>query len=398
MRKKIVVVGSNIAGFTAAIELKKRLRDRHEIVVVSASSGFVFTPSLIWLPFGKRTRADVTFPLEPTYEKRGIRFVHAVVRRIDLEQRRLVLEEGEERYDHLVLATGAASDWDAVPGLGCDEGFTQSIFTLDEAERAAAAFEAYLRAPGPVVIGGVQGASDFDICYELLFNFAHEINKLGLRDKVLLTYLTAEPFLAHLGLGGFGRGNALTRELFTQANITPVINAEVLEVRPSEIVLTDGRTLPFAFAMLAPPLRGAEVVRACPSITDPRGFVVVDEYYRTRYYPEVYAAGRAVAVDPPTRTAVPCGVPKSGYMSEEMGKLVARNLVAELEGGPRVAMPPARIDAKNVIDAGASGIIMLGDHFLAPRRHAWMIPGPEAHWAKLAFEKYFLVTRRRGWA
>ena len=28
--------------------------------------------------------------------------------------------------------------------------------------------------------------------------------------------------------------------------------------------------------------------------------------------------------------------------------------------------------------------------------HAWLIPGREAHWAKLAYEKWFLATRRRG--
>ena len=30
---------------------------------------------------------------------------------------------------------------------------------------------------------------------------------------------------------------------------------------------------------------------------------------------------------------------------------------------------------------------------LEPRDHAWLIPGPEAHWAKLAFEKYFLRSQ-----
>jgi sulfide:quinone oxidoreductase len=50
-----------------------------------------------------------------------------------------------------------------------------------------------------------------------------------------------------------------------------------------------------------------------------------------------------------------------------------------------------------VLDAGNTGIIMSADHFLEPRKHAWLIPGPEAHWAKLAFEKYFMTTHRLGW-
>lgn len=93
---------------------------------------------------------------------------------------------------------------------------------------------------------------------------------------------------------------------------------------------------------------------------------------------------------------VPCGVPKTGYLSEEMARVVAHNIVATIRDEKLVALPPASIDAKCVLDAGNNGIIMTSDHFLEPRSHAWLVPGPEAHWAKLAFEKYFLATHRRG--
>ena len=49
-----------------------------------------------------------------------------------------------------------------------------------------------------------------------------------------------------------------------------------------------------------------------------------------------------------------------------------------------------------VTDAGNTGLILSSDDFLGPRDHTWLIPGPEAHWAKVAFEKCFLATRRHG--
>lgn len=137
--------------------------------------------------------------------------------------------------------------------------------------------------------------------------------------------------------------------------------------------------------MLAPSFLGARAVRELKEITTPTGFV------------EIYAAGVAVAMAPPGKTEVPCGVPKTGYLSEEMAKVVVHNIVADIRGGAKLALAPAAIDAKCVLDAGNNGIIMSADRFLEPRKHAWLIPGPEAHWAKLAFEKYFLATRKRGW-
>lgn len=395
--KRVVIVGSNFAGYTAALELKKHLKDEAEIVVISKSPDFMFLPSLIWLPFGLRKREDVTFKLAPIYAERGVTFIQAVVTKLDLPNRRVEHGEGVTDYDYLVIATGPVNNWGAVKGLGPNGGYTQSIFGIDDAERAGVAFQAFLDNPGPVVIGGVQGASCFGAAYEFLFNFAYQMKKHGLKDKVQVTYLTAEPFLAHFGIGGFGNGTAMTEFFFKHEGIQAVTNAAVTEVRPGEIELNDGRILPFSYAMLAPSFLGVDCVRAATEIVNAGGFVEVQPTYQTRVYPEVYAAGVAVAMAPPGQTQVPCGVPKTGYLSEEMAKVVVHNIVADIHGAPMVSLAPGAIDAKCILDAGNNGIIMLADHFLEPREHAWLIPGPEAHWAKLAFEKYFLTTRRHGW-
>ena len=89
-------------------------------------------------------------------------------------------------------------------------------------------------------------------------------------------------------------------------------------------------------------------------------------------------------------------MPKTGYASEEMAKIAVHNILADIAGEPLLSLSPGAIDAKCVLDAGNNGIIMTADRLLEPREHAWLIPGPEAHWAKLAFEKYFLTTHRMG--
>jgi sulfide:quinone oxidoreductase len=51
-RKHVVVVDTNFAGYTAAIELKEMLGNQHDITVISPTHKFLFYPSLIWFPFG----------------------------------------------------------------------------------------------------------------------------------------------------------------------------------------------------------------------------------------------------------------------------------------------------------------------------------------------------------
>lgn len=394
--KRIVVIGGSFAGMTAAIELKNKLGDRVEVIVWSKTEDFLFMPSLIWVPFGLRRREDITFPLAPVFQKKGVAFEQVEVTRIDLRERTVYAAGGKHlTYDYLVIATGPKLDYAAVPGLGPD-GHSQSIFSWPDAERARAAFEAFEKDPGPVVVGGVQGASCFGAAYEFLFNMAYQLRKRRLADRAPLTYVTAEPFLAHFGIGGFGNGTKMTEYFFRKLGITAVTNAMVRAVRPGELLLEDGRTFPFRYSMLAPAFLGVDAVRALTEITTPRGFVKVDAQYRAQPYAEVFAAGVAVQLDPPQPTPVPCGVPKTGYLSEEMARVVAHNIAAGIQGEPLIALPPGSIDAKCVLDAGNTGIIMTSDHFLEPRDHAWLIPGPEAHWAKIAFEKYFLATHKRG--
>jgi sulfide:quinone oxidoreductase len=86
-KKRIVVLGGSFAGMTAAIELKNKLGDRHDVVVLSKAKDFLFMPSLIWVPFGHRKREDITFALGPVFEKKGVAFKNVEVRRIDLRER-----------------------------------------------------------------------------------------------------------------------------------------------------------------------------------------------------------------------------------------------------------------------------------------------------------------------
>jgi len=73
--KVVLVIGGNFGGLTAALGVKAELGGDVDVTVVSASERFLFNPSLIWLPFGKRSAGDITFPLRPVLDAHGIGFV-----------------------------------------------------------------------------------------------------------------------------------------------------------------------------------------------------------------------------------------------------------------------------------------------------------------------------------
>ena len=389
-RRRVVILGASFAGLAVALQLEQHLDRGLEIVVVSKGKDFVFLPSLIWVPFGLREKREISFPLADLFDKRRIRFVSGAVRAIELDARAVHTVHGSEPYDVLVIATGVKQDFHAVPGLGPPEGHSQSIFTWDDADRARTAFEAFLEAPGPVVIGSVQGASSFSPAYEFALNMAHHIERRGLTARCPITFVTPEPFCGHLGTGQFGEGGGAVARLMKHAKITVLTNARVEAVRAHEIQLDGGRTLPFAYAMLTPPFLGIDPVRACADIVDPRGLVVVDEHLRTTR-PDVFAAGIAVSMPPLEPTHVPLGRPVNGRLSEEMGRVVAHNVLASLDQTAMTEIDPRRLEY--TIDAGNHGASIESDPEGGGRT---LLPTIAGHWAKVAYERYFLTHRRRG--
>ena len=399
----IAILGAGLGGVLAAYEVKAQARDADKVVLVSKGDTYHFVPSNPWVAVGWRERAAIEIDLPPVMRRRGIDFVAVGAKRVHPKENRIELNDGASlSYDYLVIATGPDLAFDEIEGLG-PERFTQSICHVDHAERTAKAFDSFCESPGPIVVGAVQGASCYGPAYEFAMILDTELRRRKLRDQVPMTYVTAEPYVGHLGLDGVGDTKGLLESEMRQRHIKWITNARVVKVEDGKMTVEelneDGAVkttheLPFKFSMLLPAFRGVPAIMGLEGLVNPRGFVIVDKHQRNPTYPNVFGIGVAVAIPPTGKTPVPVGVPKTGFMIESMVTAAARNIGALLRG--KTPDEEATWNAVCLADFGDEGVAFIAQPQIPPRNVNWSAHGKWVHFAKEQFEKYFLGKLRRG--
>lgn len=402
--KRTIVVGAGLGGISVVYELRQKLAKDHEVMLIGEGAEFQFVPSNPWVALGERTRGQVVINLTPYTEKYKIVFNSSGVSAINADSCTVTTGDGQNwQYDYLVLCTGPRLAFDAVPGAGPERGFTQSVCTVNHAEKAYQAYLKLLESPGPVLVGAMQGASCFGPAYEYVLMLEHLLRKKKIRDRIPITFVTSEPYIGHMGLGGVGDSKSMMESEFRQRDIKWICNARINQFEQHQASVDEisrkgevdfNHQLPYKLAMFIPPFRGSEAIAAVTGLCNEKGFVLTDEFQRSKAYPQIFAAGVCVAIPPLEVTPVPVGAPKTGFMIESMTTSIVANILS-LEQGENITTRPT-LNAVCLADMGDTGVAFVALPQNPPRNTSWTSMGKWVPVAKVAFEKYFLYKVRHG--
>ncbi|MDP1529435.1 MAG: FAD/NAD(P)-binding oxidoreductase [Rhodoferax sp.] len=399
----IVILGAGVGGMTMAYEMREQARTEDKVTVISNLPYFQFTPSNPWVAVNWRKRDDITLPAAPYLNKKNINFIAVGAARVHPERNQVELTDGRiVDYDFLVIATGPKLAFDEVPGMG-PEGHTQSICVVEHAVTAGRAWDDFVQNPGAIVVGAVQGASCFGPAYEFAFIMDTDLKRRKIRDRVPMTFVTAEPYIGHLGLGGVGDSKGLLESAMRDRHIKWICNAKVTRVEAGKMFVAEHdangqvikeHELPFVYSMMLPAFKGIDAVFGIEGLTNPRGFITIDAHQRNPKFPNIYAVGVCVAIPPVEVTPVPTGTPKTGYMIESMVTATSHNIRAVLDG--REPVEKATWNAICLADFGDTGAAFVALPQIPPRNVNWFKEGKWVHLAKVAFEKYFMRKMKKG--
>lgn len=379
--KTILILGGGVGGVVVARRLRQWLPRDHRVVVVERAAEFVYQSAFLWLMTGDRTRAAISRPLA-RLERHGIELVRGEVEAIDPARRAARVNGRELMGDHLVLALGAELAPQAVPGLA-EAGI--DLYTPTGAERMREARQAF-RAGRVAVLVCATPFKCPAAPYEAAMLLEADFRRRGLRADIAIDLYTPEP----------GPMPSAGPEISGQ--VRQMVEAKGIGYHPEHAVIgvdagtkqlrfANGATATFDLLAYVPPHSAPRCAREA-GLCGANGWVEVDRATLATGFPTVYAIGDATGI--PLANGKP--LPKAAVFAQAEAETVARNIAQLIEGSPAAT----RFDGHGAcfLETGDGRAGFGSGNFYAEPAPAITMqpPGRLMHWAKLAYEKYWLYN------
>lgn len=315
---KVLILGGGFAAVAAAEELKKGLGGDHEVTIISSNAEFTFYPALIPMLFGEFAPEEIVFDLAKKARERGIGFIEAEVRSIDVDGRTVRIagdgSEEELRFTHLIIALGRKLAAGNLPGF---HQHAHHLLGMDAATKFRDAIDGFQR--GSIVVGLCPDSSlPVPVCETVLGlakRFSKEIEK-GMVTVTAVFPSSIEDAFA---------GSSLFRDIegeFERKGIQLVTDFVIEKVEGNTIRSAAGGVIGHDLLMLMPPFRGVAGVLELAPVVDADGFAKVNGLLQVDGRTGIYAAGDIISMPGP----------RFGYMAIRQGKIAAQNLLAEIRG------------------------------------------------------------------
>ena len=219
------------------------------------------------------------------------------------------------------------------------------------------------------------------------------MKKRKLCHKAPITFVTPEPFVGHLGVGGFGNMRQFLEGELEKRDVRYHTSAAISRITDNAVETANGQVFESRYSLIIPPLAGVRAIADSPDLGNPKAFIPVDAHYQHQNFDNIYAVGVAVAMPPVEDTPVPVNFPKTAHMTEQMAKIAARNIAAEILGGEKISHDLA---AECIMDMGQKAVHIVAEPVRPPRNVSTMSEGRRWLWAKRFFADYYLWKIRRG--
>lgn len=372
MPMKITIIGAGFAALTAIKTLRKRSQTV-EITLIAPKPEFIYMPSLIWIPSGKRSADDLRIDLKPFFKKHNIDFSAGRAELIEDAGRTVVTENGKIKNDALLIASGGRFI-KKLSGI-------EHVITICEGISAAEKMRDRLKEMkgGTIAIGfggnpkepsAMRGGPMF----ELLFGLDTQLRQEGRRDQFKLVFFNPAPKpgkrLGEKAVKGI-LGEIKKRDIETHLG-------HKMKGFESNKVMTEGGEIEADLILFMPGMTGPDFAAPSDLPLSSGGLIQADQYCKVQGLKQVFVAGDSGSYPGPDWQ------PKQAHMADLQAVAAMNNLLDEAEG--KIASHTFKFELACIIDSLDKGSLIFRNE-----KRTFLLPSCRLlHLAKRFFEWSYL--------
>ena len=323
--RRIVILGAGTAGTMMANRLYESLRheiesNEYTVTIVDQNREHVYQPGLLFIPFGEyKDKHDLVKPRD-SFLPGEAKFIVSGIRKVDPEQNKVYLDQGELSYDLLIIASGSVIDPSEQEGM-MGKHWQKSIFdfyTIDGAIKLQKALRNFHG--GSLVLNVAEMPVKCPVAPpEFVMLSDWYFHERGLRDKIKIFFSTplSGPFTKPLA--------SKTLQYVCDEKgieVVPEFALSHVDNEKKQIVSYDGREIDFDLLVSIPTNKGASFLEKS-GLGDELNWVPTDNHtLQSKDFDNIFVIGDA--------TNVPTS--KAGSVAHFESEILLENILRWLDG------------------------------------------------------------------
>ena len=374
---RVTIIGAGFGGLTAVRKLRQQDESLH-IDLIAPRAEFVYLPGLIWVPTGLRRPEDLVIPLHKFFQRNHVHFHPATVTGLRDGGRVVITDAGEVENDGLIIASGGRF-LKKLPGIEhaitpC-EGIPAAEQIRDRLQAMEGGTIAFGFAGNPKEPAAMRGGPMF----EFLFGIDRWLRRQGRREAFELVFFTPAPKpgqrLGEKAVKGILKAMA-------KRNVVTHLGHK-LKAFEADKVITEGGEFHADLILFMPGMTGNQWFDNTDLPRSEGGLIKANALCQVEGWEKVYVVGDSGSFPGPG------WLPKQAHMADLQAEAAAHNLLAELNG--RVPDKTFKAELVCIIDSYDTGIMV----YRTEARNIVTPPFVGFHWAKRAFERFYLKEYRK---
>ena len=333
---KIIIVGGGFGGLKLARKLNNKTG--FEVLLIDKFNYHQFQPLFYQVATAGLDASNISFPLRKAFQKsKNIRIRITDLKQIVPTENKIITGIGEEKYDVLVLATGADTNFFgnqqleeyAFPMKSTVEALQLRYKLVQNFEDALATKneEELQRLMNIVVVGG--GPTGVEISGALAemkrYVLPKDYPELDFSKMNIFLLEGTQKTLGHMS----EKSSMQSKKYLEKLGVKVMTGTQVKDYDGKNVLLGDGQTIPSSTVLWAAGIKGNIPDGVDKSLIARGNRIKVDRFNRVIGFQNVYAIGDLAYMETPN---YPNGHPQVATTAIQQAKILAENLLKTQKG------------------------------------------------------------------